>query len=204
MQERKNIVILHFIISLHIKHVHRGYVINTEDIIFIFLIYNFLKRIYYARGMPCVVSHCVRTASSTTYCSSSSIMDVEEQARAISAFGGKVFHGLFQSNNVAVSPLALGMVLMAATSGAEGDTKKELLDTFQISTLDLESCQSLIRYALLLIFSIIYTHNQLEHKLLLPSRQTKLVIPQSTNINSFTQELNKKSLYARHCYITLV
>jgi serine protease inhibitor len=78
-------------------------------------------------------------------------MDVEEQARAISAFGGKVFHGLFQSSHnssVAVSPLALGMVLMAATSGAEGETKRELLDTFRISTLDLESCQSLIRYVL--------------------------------------------------------
>eukprot|EP00026_Physarum_polycephalum_P013975 Phypoly_transcript_14438.p1 GENE.Phypoly_transcript_14438~~Phypoly_transcript_14438.p1 ORF type:complete len:264 (+),score=36.46 Phypoly_transcript_14438:56-847(+) len=75
-------------------------------------------------------------------------MDVEEQARAISAFGSKVFHGLFQGNHnisVAVSPLALGMVLMAATSGAEGETKRELLDTFHISTLDLESCQSLIR-----------------------------------------------------------
>jgi serine protease inhibitor len=73
-------------------------------------------------------------------------MDVEEQARAISAFGGRVFHDLFKGSSVSVSPLALGMVLMAATSGAEGDTKKELLDTFQISTLDLESCQSLIKY----------------------------------------------------------
>lgn len=73
-------------------------------------------------------------------------MDVEEQAHAISTFGNKVFHGLYKENSVAVSPIALGMALMAATCGAEGDTKKELLETFQISTLDLESCQSLIKY----------------------------------------------------------
>jgi serine protease inhibitor len=76
-------------------------------------------------------------------------MDVEEQARAVSAFGSKVFRGIFQnthSPNVTVSPLALGMALMATASGASGDTKQELLNTFQISTLDLESCQALLRY----------------------------------------------------------
>lgn len=75
-------------------------------------------------------------------------MDVEEQGRAVSAFGSKVFRDLLHNgstHNVVLSPLALGIALMAATAGASGETKKELLDMFQITTLDLESCQSLIR-----------------------------------------------------------
>lgn len=76
-------------------------------------------------------------------------MDVEEQARAVSAFGGRVFRDLLHNgatHNVGLSPLALGMALMATTAGASGETKKELLDMFEITTLDLESCQSLIRF----------------------------------------------------------